>query len=86
MTREEAPMMPVTMREKAILAMLEAYWDRFDKDGAEALMAAAFDALGAAGFKVIGPVTDEMDDAGKTVLACLFHVMAEAGDLTRKPE
>jgi len=54
-------------------------------------MTAAFDAAGAAGFKVVGPeATDEMERAANelphnSLRSARFYAMLDAGDLTRKP-
>jgi len=89
MTREE-------FRTKALDVMEGAYEDALHAGGTvRDTVTAALDALGAAGFKVVGPeVTREMLDAshmrgGYAALfesMALFEAMALAGDLARKPE
>ena len=93
MTRDE-------MRAKAIEVMVESSRGQFCTDGVwKIVMTEALDALGAAGFKVVGPeVTGEMHIAAKrlreadkakqrpTAWGTIFLAMAKAGDLTREPE
>jgi len=100
MTREE-------LRAKAIEVMAKAFANRrsYDWDTMAAWLQKVtldelddvLEALGAEGFKVLGPTTDEMHKAAKqlrgkdkaggrpTAWGDIFNVMATAGDLTRKP-
>jgi len=76
------------LRTKAIEVIAEGIWANDRLREAEK----ALDALGAAGFPVLGPeVTEEMEDAAFRLLSqdpsdkTKFLAMVHAGDLTRKP-
>jgi hypothetical protein len=82
------------MRAKALYEMRIGYWHCFDKPGGcsdlDELLDAALEALGAAGFTVLGPeFTDDMVRANaelphNTSQKERFLAMVAASDLARK--
>ena len=88
------------LRERAIDVMEDAYEDAFHAGGTvRDTVTAALNALGVAGFPVLGPVvTDEMhrvakqlrdDDRAKgkpTAWDTIFITMVAVGDLTKRHE